>query len=427
MIRQEEMKVKVGETRSAVTGFGGASALVVVAHQTGMVAALDEQLRIKRRRRGYAPSASVMDLMLLLCAGGECIDDLAVLREDRGLCRLLGRRVMAPSTAHDFLRKAGSGALDALAAARRQGLRSMAAAREVKRATLDCDAVFFASSVREARMSYLGERGWMPMVAYWAELGAVVHEEFRHGNEPPGSGALRFLKEAVAQLPECVEQVRVRSDSAWYIAELMDWCHEHGHQFSITADKDAAVSALIDEVSEPQWAELEAASDTQDGHRPLRQWAHETVHTLNESRHAYRIILLRRERRHPDLFEGAYTYGAIITNMQRSLDSQLRWHYERCNSENHHKELKHGLSLRVLPSGDFAVNAAWFRIGMLAYNLLAALKHLKLDESWRYLTVKTVRFRLLRIPALVVRHARTLWLRAPRGHPHLAALRASLV
>jgi len=426
MIRQDELKIKLVETKSAVTGFGGASALVTVANQTGMLDALDRGLNLKRRRRGYSPSASVMDLMLLMCAGGECIDDLAVLREDRGLRRLLGRGVMAPSTAHDFLRKAAGRAMEALAAVRRRGLGSMAAVRDMRRATLDCDAVFFASGVREARMSYLGERGWMPMMAYWAELGAVVHDEFRHGNESPGSGALRFLKEAVWQLPDCVEQVRVRSDSAWYIAELLDWCHERGYQFSITADKDHAVKELIAQVAEPQWVELETDAEATGRHRPLRQWAHETVHTLNDSRYAYRMILLRRQRRQPDLFEGAYSYGAIITNMEMPLEAQMRWHYERCNSENHHKELKHGLSLRVLPSGDFAVNAVWFRIGTLAYNLIAALKHLKLDESWRYLSVKTIRFRLLRTPALVVRHARSLWLRAPRGHPHLAALRASL-
>jgi len=426
MIRQNELKIKVGETKLAVTGFGGASALVGVAHQTGMVDALERRLRVKRRRRGYASSASVMDLVLLMCSGGECIDDLSVLREDKGLGRLLGRRVMAPSTAHDFLRKARGCGLDALAAVRRVGLRSMASARDVKRATLDCDAVFFASGVRGARMSYLGERGWMPMLAYWAELGAVVHDEFRDGNQSPGSGALPFLKESVAQLPGCIEDVRIRSDSAWYIAELMDWCHDCGHKFSITADKDSAVKELIAGVAEGQWVELESDAEPKKGHKHLRQWAHDTVHTLNGSENAYRMILLRRERRQPDLFEGAYTYGAIITNMDMALQAQLRWHWERCNSENHHKELKHGLSLRVLPSGDFATNALWFRIGTLAYNLIATLKHLKLDESWRYLSVKTIRFRLLRIPALVVRHARTLWLRAPRGHPHLQALRAAL-
>jgi len=426
MIHQQELKVKVGETDVAVTGFAGLSALVGVGHQTGLVRDLDRLVRVKRRRRGYSPGASVLDLMLLLSAGGECIDDLEVLRSDTGLSRLLGRRVMAASTGHDFLRKIGEQQLEGLSEARRRLIARVAEARGEKVATVDFDASLFRSGVRTARMSYTGERGWMPMLGFWAELDLVVHDEFRHGNVSPGANALSFLKQTVSQLPDDVEDIRVRSDSAWYIAEVLDHCQDSGYKFSITADKDAAIEELIREVDERQWVEVSLPPDPLDREPYLREWAYETLHTLNKSRYPYRVILLRRERRQPDLFEGAYTYGAIITNMDMGLAAQLRWHRERCNCENHIKELKNGLSMRVLPSGDFSVNAAYFRIGTLAYNLLSALKHLRLAESWRYLTVKSIRFRLLAIPALVVRHARELWLRAPRGHPHLPVLRAAL-
>jgi len=426
MIRQSELRFKVGETDAALTGFGGAAALVNLAHDTGMLADLDRCVELKQRRRGFACSASVTDLMLLMCSGGQCIDDLEVLRQDKGLSRLLGRSMMASSTAHDFLRKISSDALDGLASVRRSLLEQVASARDEKCATLDCDAVFFPSSAGEARMSYLGERGWMPMLAYWAELGGVVHDEFRYGNESPGGGAVQFLKESVAQLPESVERVRVRSDSAWYNAELMDWCHERNYEFSITVKRDSAVQELIDGVCDDQWIEIHGCGGQHNRERPLRQWAFETVHTLNGSRHAFRMILLKRERREPDLIYGEYTFGAIITNMNLTTESQLRWHYERCNSENYHKELKYGFSLRVLPSGNFEVNCAWFRIGTLAFNLINAFKHLKLDESWRYLTIKTIRFRLLHIPALVTEHARNLWLKFPRRHPYLPTLRLAL-
>ena len=426
MIHQEELKIKVGETDVAVTGFAGLCALVRVAHQTGLVRDLDRLVRVKRRRRGYSPGASALDLMLLLSAGGECMDDLEVLRSDKGLSRLLRRRVMAPSTGHDFLRKIGEEQLRGLSEARRGMIAQVAAAREEKRATLDFDASLFASGVRTAQISYTGERGWMPMLGFWAELDLVVHDEFRHGNVSPGANALNFLKQSLSQLPDDVEEIRVRSDSAWYIAEVLDHCQENGYKFSITADKDEAVQELMGEVGEQQWVELSLPPDPSDQEQYVREWACEAIHTLNKSKHAYRLILLRRERRQPDLFEGAYTYGAIITNMDMPLAAQLRWHRERCNCENHIKELKNGFSLRTLPSADFGVNAAYFRIGTLAYNLVSALKHLKLAESWRYLTIKTIRFRLLAIPALVVRHARELWLRAPRGHPHLATLRAAL-
>ena len=68
-------------------------------------------------------------------------------------------------------------------------------------ATLDCDASLFVSSGRNARRSYQGERGYMPLLAFWEELGVVVHDDFRNGNASPGSEALAFLQQTLAQLP----------------------------------------------------------------------------------------------------------------------------------------------------------------------------------------------------------------------------------
>ena len=75
---------------------------------------VDALLPPKERDQGYALSASVFDLMLISWAGGECIiDDLGVLRADEGLTCLLHRQPMAPSTAHDFLRRIQYVGLDA--------------------------------------------------------------------------------------------------------------------------------------------------------------------------------------------------------------------------------------------------------------------------------------------------------------------------
>ena len=75
-------------------------------------------------------------------------------------------------------------------------------------------------------MSYKGERGYMPMLAFWEELGVVVHDDFRNSNASPGSEALLFLKETLAQLPPEVTTVNIRSDSVRYQAEVLDFCEE---------------------------------------------------------------------------------------------------------------------------------------------------------------------------------------------------------
>ncbi|MFC1735607.1 hypothetical protein ACFL1X_05785 [Candidatus Hydrogenedentota bacterium] len=77
------------------------------------------------------------------------------------------------------------------------------------------------------------------------------------------------------------------------------------------------------------------------------------------------------------------------------------------------------------PTLDFGVSAAYFRIMTLAYNL-AALKHFVLDESWRDLSLKTIRFGLLSTSAIVTKHAWQLWLKLPRGRTYTGILRHAL-
>lgn len=423
MIRQARIGVKVEATDASVTGLGGVPALVNLAHEMGLFKDVDALLPPKERDRGYSPSTAVFDLMLIPLAGGECMDDLDVLRADQGLERLLHRPVMAPSTAHDFLRRVQYVGLDGLGEVRQRQVARVARCTNQTQATLDCDASLFASRSRMAQMSYKGERGWMPMLAFWAELDLVVHEEFRQGSMAPQGDALNFLKDTVAQLPKTVTQVYVRSDSAWYQHEVLDYCEENGYGFAITADKDEAVVQALGLMAERDWQRINVPADPDDPEAYVREWACESVHTLNESTHAYRIIFLRKERRQGDLFEGVYTYGAILTNRDLPIEELIAWHRQRCNCENHIKELKSAFSLHRLPSADFFVNALYFRIQTLGYNLISALKRIKLPETWRTFTLKTLRFRLIAIPALVVKHARGLWLKINHAHPYLPVLR----
>jgi len=426
MIRQGAISVKLDETDAAVTHFPGVVPLAQAAEGLGLFEDLDRLLAPKERDRGLANSAAVFDLMCIPLSGAERIDDLAQMRQDAGLTRLLGRAVMAPSTAHDFLRRIRYDGLEGLGHVRRRMLNRMAKQTGTTTATLDCDASLFPSSGKNARMSYKGARGYMPMLAFWEELGVVVHDDFRNGNASPGAEALLFLQETLAQLPRQVTDVKIRSDSAWYQADVLDFCEEHEYDFCIGADRDEAVQQAMMTIREDGWQRINVAPDPDDTEAYVREWAAETVHTLNDSRHAYRLIVIRKERRQGDLFEGPCTYHVLVTNMDLALEEQVSWYRQRGQCENQIKELKWDFELRVLPSGDFFVNAVYLRIITLAYNLFIALKTLVLPAPYKPLRLKTLLFRLLGLPALVAYHARRLWLKLPRGHPHAAAFHAAI-
>ena len=84
--------------------------------------------------------------------------------------------------------------------------------------------------------------------------------------------------------------------------------------------------------------------------------------------------------------------------------------------------LKEDLAGGRLPSGLFGVNAAWWAITALAFDLNSAMKQLALGEEWVSRKLKVVRFGFISLPGRVARHARTLIISLSRGHPSYALL-----
>jgi hypothetical protein len=87
------------------------------------------------------------------------------------------------------------------------------------------------------------------------------------------------------------------------------------------------------------------------------------------------------------------------------MASEVIWaHNQWGESENWHKELKACLEMGADAVGEFAANAMYFAIGVLAYNLAQRLKRQVLPESYRTATVATLPWKLYRLVAKLVRH-----------------------
>ncbi len=97
--------------------------------------------------------------------------------------------------------------------------------------TLDVDAHLVESSKSTALWTYQKFRGYQPMVVCWAETGLVLADEFRDGNVPAGHEQLRVFQESLAMLPEGVERVRLRSDTAGYQHDLLAYCDDEDSPF----------------------------------------------------------------------------------------------------------------------------------------------------------------------------------------------------
>ncbi len=86
--------------------------------------------------------------------------------------------------------------------------------------------------------------------------------------------------------------------------------------------------------------------------------------------------------------------------------------------EHGHGVLKNDLGGGVLPCGRFGANAAWWRLNVLAANLLAYLQAGPLPAALRTVRPKALRFCLFHLAGRVVRHARSWVLKLSAAFPY---------
>jgi len=397
---------KVKKSKFQISSFCGLALLNHIAHWLGIPQQADHLLKLKQRQRGYSVSELLMSLVMLLTGGGERLDDIRMLKHDP-VVRTLSNLDTIPdaTTLGRFLHRFSKPQLSALAQLSTSLATRIQQHCSPDQATLDVDSSLLLADKQDAQTTYLGHPGYNPMFAFLAETKTALLTQFRPGNTYPGADALSFLKQCLQALPKTTTHISLRSDSAWYQAQITDYCEQNNILFSITADKNQSVKQLIASLPEKAWQPYEDQEIAQ------------TVHSMERSHYAFRLILLRRLKDQQDLFD-RYVYGAIITNREDDPATIVHWHRQRADCENVIKENKHGFALAHLPCGSFEANAAFTYIVTLAYNLVQAMKYLLLPQSWKNLTIKNLRFRLFHLGGILVHHARELIIKLPEDYPY---------
>lgn len=406
-ITQTVLPFKLEMTNDTLTSHAGLALFGEYLGAMGISALVDQNLPRPGSAKGYRPSAFVEPLVLMLHGGGRTLEDLRVLREDAGLLRLLGKASLPSSdAAGDWLRRMGDCGMNGLHKVNRSVLRRSLNRDAHSGYTLDIDATQLVAEKYAALYTYKGEKGYMPIVGHLAENGLIIGHEFREGNAAPAGRNLEFMQACEANLPQGKKIEAIRADSAAYQAAIFNWCEKTGKAFAVGADQDAAVKAAIKAIPENAWKK------GNDGEIA------ETVHCMNKSESAFRLIIIRRPQQQ-DLFTLAepYRYHVIASNRKNEdAMATLQWYCKRGDaSENRIKDLKIGFSMEYMPCGTFAANAAFFAIGALAYNLYAGFRRLALGKEMARSQVQTVRWQLYQVAGKIVRHGRQLILKVSQN------------
>lgn len=396
-----------------------ARAGLVLPHQMakalGLPRKIDQELPAPGSPRGLAPSAFVTPLLLMLHGGGRALEDLRELRAEVSLRKLLKMRDLpASSTVGDWLRRMGKDGrgLNGLERANDHLTKQVIGRQEEREYLLDVDATLIPSEKERAQWTYQKVKGYQPVMGFLQAgegkderdgglRGLIIADEFRDGNVPSGAKAVAFLERCRSKLPPGRRLKALRADSAWYQAEVFNWCQKNEVRLVVCADQDKAVKEAIGSIGEGEWRP----------HRGDRQIA-ETVHTMNETREAFRLVVVRWPKPQPDLFENeAYSYHVLSTNGEEPSEEVVDYYDQRGEMENWIKELKDGFGMEWMPCGETYANAVFFRLGVIAYNLLVAMKVIGLPKHWRRHTIATIRWRLYQIAGQVLWQAHRAVLR----------------
>ena len=408
MIRQTILPFKLEMTRDLITPHAGLALLGEFAVGLGLLQGIDRYLPKPGSGAGYHPSEYIFPLVLTLNGGGRSLEDIRQIRADEGLREILPlKRIPSSDAFGDWLRNMGAnGGLSGLEKVNRMLLKQAMKHNGIKDYTLDIDATGIEAEKKMAKMTYKGFPGYMPIVGHLAENALVIGDEFREGNESPASRNLAFIKHCIRQMPKGKRISALRSDSAAYQAEIINYCEQQRIRFAIGADLDRAVLASIKTIAEDDWKPYQNGSVA------------ETIHSMEKTDKAFRLIIIRRPYQ-STLFaheETSLKYTAIATNRTESLEEVIAWYNQRGEcSENRIKELKIGFCMERMPCGQLTANAMFFRIGILAYNLFRLFILKTLSPAWHRHQVQTVRWRLYQIAGKVVFHGGQVFLKVRRG------------
>lgn len=408
-------------------------------------------LPLKERQRGFTEGQFIETLLLLQTLGGDCPDDIQLLAGDECLERGLGFEFPKASALRSFLNRFHDEEIAAQRPRREeqksfilpsskpvQGLQQVQAGavrriarlyaaqgQAFKTATVDQDATIIESHKQAALSHYEGGRGYQPMVAVWAEADLVLADEFRDGNVPARQAPLSCARMAFEALPETVQARFFRGDSACHENELLAWLQHPDREqepggrigFAISAVMGAELAGAMARVPEKSWKTFATEANG-----TLRQWAEVDFVPAQagekKDSKPLRYVGLRLLRAQGTLFADGSDrhHHAVVSNLDWDGAKLLNWHREKAGTIEHvHDEVKNALGGGHMPSQHFAVNAAWFKMALLAYNLASAIKGLCFSPEERTARFKKYRLLLVHLAGRMSRFQCKLRLRFRAG------------
>jgi hypothetical protein len=429
--------------------------VLALADRAGLRELADEHLTVPMDK-GANAGLKVASLVAGMVAGGDSIDDMAVLRHG-GMSRLFARGY-APSTLGSFLRAFTFGhirQLDAVASRFLLALNPLTGTTSVATpaggepapyALVDVDDTVVevhGHAKQGAGFGYNRVRGLNALLATLTIAGSstsgplIVAQRLRQGQCNSARGAKRLVGDATKTTGRLLgpdTPVLVRMDSAFYGRGPVHAALAGSAAVSVTVRMNAQIRTAIAAIGDDAWTTIQytdAVFDEATGRWISRAEVAEIDFTAfaaqkKTDRVPGRLVVRRipdfnakaHQAAGQDTLFDVWRFHAFFTTADPALldtvaaDATHRGH---AIIEQVHADLKNS-ALAHLPSGVFTANAAWLVLAVIAFNLTRTAGTLAAPDLAKA-TTATLRRKLIQVPCRVATSARRITLHLPRDWP----------
>ena len=240
--------------------------------------------------------------------------------------------------------------------------------------------------------------GYHPLVCYDGITGDLIKIQLRDGTKYSSNGVVDFLQPVLDEYLSDYPSIKLllRGDSGFATPELYSQCEKNGTSYVIRLKENGILrdkaTFLVDELNEI----------TKENIVDYAVVYGEFMYQAGPWPYARRVVC-KVEKPENQMI---YMYTFIVTNMESSPEYLIKFYCKRGLMENFIKESKSGFDFASVSSHKRIVNANRLQIHALAYNIFNWFRRLALSANMRKQRINTVRLKLLKIAAKVIRSAR---------------------
>ncbi len=267
--------------------------------------------------------------------------------------------------------------------------------RSCKRVVLDMDSSVSPTHGDQEKSVWNGHFGctcYHPLFVF-NQFGDMERCALRPGNVHSADGWEDVLKPIIARYQGAVERIVFRGDAAFAQPNMYEFLESEGIEYAIRLPANQILQARIGHLLK----------------RPVGRPPHhvqrfyKSFHYKAASWSHSRRVVAKVEWHLGELFPRV---GFIVTNLGYSSKHIVRFYNQRGTCEQWIKEGKGAIKWTRLSCSSFNANAVRLQLHALAYNLGNFLRTLAIPEAIEKWSLTSLREKLIKIGAKVVRHGR---------------------